>query len=41
MSTLNASLMGRLFGGVVAKIMGKDVATDQAEIINKALAKTV
>lgn len=38
-AAMNAGLLGRAFGGEVAKVMGGDVAHDQAEIIGTALAR--
>lgn len=34
LSTLNAGLMGRMFGGVVAEVMGGAVARDQAGFVD-------
>ena len=37
-SKMNTGLMGKLFGGNVAKIMGGAVSADETMILNKALA---
>ena len=33
-ATMNAGLMGKMFGGVVAEVMGGPVSTEQADIIS-------
>jgi uncharacterized protein (DUF302 family) len=36
---MNAALMGRIFGGEVARVMGGDVATEQRAIITMAIGE--
>lgn len=36
-ATMNAGLMGKLFGGKVAKVFGTDVANDQTLMVSEAL----